>query len=73
MTSGPRPKWHVSTLIWHVPTLIWQFKMNDKWTLKPEDACYQLHVELSMPLETVLLQVTRRTPPQTGLATGLST
>jgi len=33
-----------------------QFKMNDKWTLKPEDACYQLHVELSMPLETVLLQ-----------------
>jgi len=33
-----------------------QFKMKDKWTLKPEDACYQLHIELSMPLETVLLQ-----------------
>ena len=33
-----------------------QFKINDKWALSPEEACYQLHIELNMPLETVLLQ-----------------
>ena len=33
-----------------------QFKINDKWALCPEEACYQLHIELNMPLETILLQ-----------------
>ena len=32
------------------------FKINDKWALSPEEACYQLHIELNMPLETILLQ-----------------
>ncbi|KAL3901263.1 MAG: hypothetical protein SGPRY_012308, partial [Prymnesium sp.] len=41
-----------------------QFKMKDKWTLKPEEACYQLHVELSMPLDTLLLQARAHTPPR---------
>jgi len=33
-----------------------QFKLNDKWALSADEACYQLHLELTVPLETVLLQ-----------------
>ena len=32
------------------------FKMNDKWALNAEEAKYELHVELSMPIDTILLQ-----------------
>ena len=33
-----------------------QFKMNDKWALNAEEARYELNVELSMPIDTILLQ-----------------
>ena len=33
-----------------------QFKMNDKWALNADDARYELSIELSMPIDTVLLQ-----------------
>jgi len=33
-----------------------QLKLKDKWALSAEAACYQLHLELTVPLETVLLQ-----------------
>ena len=33
-----------------------QFKINDKWALSPDEAFYQLHIELNMPIETVVLQ-----------------
>jgi Bardet-Biedl syndrome 7 protein len=33
-----------------------QFKMNDKWALSAEEARYELSVELSMPIDTILLQ-----------------
>jgi Bardet-Biedl syndrome 7 protein len=33
-----------------------QFQMNDRWALNAEEARYELHVELSMPIDTVLLQ-----------------
>lgn len=32
------------------------FKMNDKWALNAEEARYELNVELSMPIDTILLQ-----------------
>ena len=61
------------------------FKLKDKWALCPEEACFQLTVELAVPLETILLQcdvpielleadsnvaIVSRTPPAPG-ATGL--
>ena len=33
-----------------------QFKMNDKWALNADEARYELNVELSMPIDTILLQ-----------------
>jgi len=32
------------------------FKMIDRWALNAEEARYELHIELSMPIDTVLLQ-----------------
>jgi len=31
-------------------------KLKDKWSLAADEACYKLHLELTVPLETVMLQ-----------------
>jgi len=33
-----------------------QFTMNDKWALNADEARYELNIELSMPIDTILLQ-----------------
>lgn len=33
--------------------------MNDKFVLNPTDASYSLSIEIQMPIENVLLQVSR--------------
>jgi len=59
-----------------------QLKLKDKWNLSPEEACYKLQLELTVPLEMVLLQsdvpvelveadsnvaIVSRTPVDTGV------
>jgi len=62
------------------------FKMIDRWALNADEARYELHVELSMPIDTVLLQcdvpielldsdtnsaIVSLTPPSAGSAHGV--
>ena len=63
------------------------FKMNDRWALNADEARYELHIELSMPIDTILIQcdvpiellgedsnaIVSRTPPPPGSSAVLVT
>jgi len=63
------------------------FKLNDRWALNADEARYELHIELSMPIDTILIQcdvpielldadnnaIVSRTPPPAGSSSVLAT